>query len=76
MHTITIQIRSKVRLLRTRTCILRLRRKHGEKRRIARHAHDEVAVVFGMFLRVEQRFARHDVILHMKSVQRVEKGTQ
>ena len=48
--------------------VLQAARKGGEQCAVPRDADDEVFVIFGVFLRVEQRFARNDVELHMAAL--------
>ncbi len=48
--------------------VLRIRRQGGEERRVARDAHHQVTILVRMFLRLQQRFARDDVVLDMPAL--------
>lgn len=45
--------------------VLSVWRERGEERGIARDTHYQIAILIGMFFRIQQRFAGNDVVLNM-----------
>ena len=56
--------------------VLRIRRQGGEERRVTRDAYNQVTVLVRVFLRLQQRFARDDVVLNMPALMHLEEGAQ
>lgn len=51
-------------------------RERGEEGGIARDTHYQIAVLIGMFFRLQQRFAGNDVVLNMPAFMHFKEGTQ
>ncbi len=56
--------------------VLSVWRERGEERGIARDTHYQIAILIGMFFRIQQRFAGNDVVLNMPAFMHFKEGTQ
>ena len=56
--------------------VLCVRRERGEEGGIARDTHYQIAILIGMFFRLQQRLAGNDVVLNMPAFMHLEEGTQ
>ena len=64
-------------MLRTgNNIILRIRRQRGKEGGITGHPDHQIAILIRVLLRVQQRFARHDVVLNMPALMYLEEGAQ
>ena len=56
--------------------VLSVWRERGEEGGIARDTHYQIAILIGMFFRIQQRFAGNDVVLNMPAFMHLEEGAQ
>ena len=56
--------------------VLSVWRERGEEGGITRDTHYQIAILIGMFFRIQQRFAGNDVVLNMPAFMHLEEGAQ